>query len=178
MKSCVFLIGTNGSGKTSIAKQLIQLMGGVTQSNKWITRVQNKSYCFAGKYNDTSKYGGVDGWGAVRPLPGVVEEALKDHDCIICEGVKLHSNGPYLCNALFKAERQMVFLLYAPPQVLHDRLIKRSGNGVTKEILKDQQACARSLSKWALYGVLTQCIDTSKHSVEECAKIILNKIQK
>lgn len=176
-KTCVFLIGTNGSGKTTIAKELIRLCGGMTGGNKWLTQVADSRICFAGKYGD-GRYGGVDGWNETKPLRVVVESALTSHDVIFCEGVKLHGTGSNLTTALFSAERRIVVFLYASVKVLDARLRARSGSSATLAILKDQQACARSLKRWAgMGGVKTLAFDTSVVNAEECAGQILSEIK-
>lgn len=176
-KTCVFLIGTNCSGKTTCAKELIRLCGGMTGQNKWLTQVADGRFCFAGKYGD-GRYGGVDSWNETKPLRAVVERALTAHDVIVCEGVKLHNNGGNLSTALFSAERRIVVFLYAPAKVLDARLRARSGSSVTLAILKDQQACARSLKRWAgMGGVKTLAFDTSVVNAAECASRILSEIK-
>lgn len=178
MKTCVFLIGTNCSGKTSLAKALITRLGGAKHATKWLTEVGDSRYCFAGKYSEESRYGGVDGWNETKPLRGVVEHALTTHEVILCEGVKLHNNGANLSNALYAAEQRLVCLLYAPAQVLNERLKSRSGSQVSLAILKDQQACARSLQKWQkMGGINVMHLDTSTMTIDECADTLLAKIK-
>lgn len=178
MKTCVFLIGTNCSGKTSLAKTVINRLGGARYSSKWLTEVGDGRFCFAGKYSEESRYGGVDGWNETKPLRSVVEQALTTHEVIICEGVKLHNNGANLSTALYAAEQRLVCLLYAPAQVLNDRLKARSGAKVTEAILKDQQACARSLKKWQnMGGINVMHLDTSTNTLDECADALLARIK-
>lgn len=178
-KTCVFIIGTNCSGKSTLVKELIRRFGGVLSSDKWITEVKNGCFCIAGKYTAGSRYGGIDGWGEVKPLQSVVERAFKTHDVIICEGVKLHSVGPALSNALYVANNRLVCFLYAPAEILNQRLNERSGGQISLAILKDQQACARSLNRWAkIGGVSVMHCNTSVMSVEECADALIDRINK
>lgn len=147
-------------------------------ATKWLTQVADHRFCFAGKYSEESRYGGVDGWNETKPLRGVVEQALKSHEVIICEGVKLHNNGANLSNALYTAERRLVCLLHAPAQVLNERLKQRSGSQVTLAILKDQQACVRSLTRWQnMGGIDVIHFDTSENTIEDCADTLLAKIK-
>ena len=96
----------------------------------------------------------------------------------LCEGVKLHNNGANLSNALYAAEQRLVCLLYAPAQVLNERLKSRSGSQVSLAILKDQQACARSLQKWQkMGGINVMHLDTSTMTIDECAETLLAKIK-
>lgn len=178
MKTCVFLIGTNCSGKTSLAKALITRLGGAIQATKWLTEVGDRRFCFAGKYSEESRYGGVDGWNETKPLRGVVETALQSHEVIVCEGIKLHNNGGNLSNALYVAEQRIVCFLYATAQTINERLKERSGGQVTLAILKDQQACARSLQKWQkMGGIKVLHFDTSKTTIDECAETLLGTIK-
>lgn len=178
MKTCVFLIGTNCSGKTSLAKTLIARLGGARTATKWLTETGDSRFCFAGRYSNGSRYGGVDGWNETKPLRQVVETALQSHEVIICEGVKLHNNGANLANALYQADQRVVCLLYAPAQVLNQRLRERSGGYASLAILKDQQACARSLKKWQkMGGVNVMHFDTSITSIDECADALLTVIK-
>lgn len=72
-KVCAFIIGTNCTGKTSAVKEVIRMLGGATSADKWLTKVANKEWCFAGKY-DEGKFGGVDRWGETKPLANVVKK--------------------------------------------------------------------------------------------------------
>lgn len=175
MKTCVFIIGTNCTGKSTLVREIIQRRGGIIRQDKWLTEVAG-GLCFAGKYGDC-KYGGVDGWGETRPLAEVVGRALEHHDAIICEGSKLHSTGPHLTDALFRADNRIVCMLHADAKTLAKRLQERSGSALNDTILKDQKGCARALKRWQQYGVSIMHIDTSVHSPQECAGMILKKIE-
>jgi hypothetical protein len=160
-----------------MAKAMMSLLGGVTTTSKYETEVKDGRFVFAGKYIEGSKFGGVDSWGEIKPLQTIVERLLKKHECVICEGSKLHSCGPFLQDAIFKADKQIVLLCYASPIELNKRLMKRSGRGVTKEILQDQQACLRALNKWNEMGVKTLHINTEVLNPEDSAKYLLTQIK-
>lgn len=175
-KVCAFVIGTNCTGKTSAVKEVIRMLGGATTTDKWLTKVANIEWCFAGKY-DEGRFGGVDRWGEIKPLATVVKKGLEQHDIIVCEGIKLHSTGPYLCEALFTAQAQVVFFLYAPNEIIYQRLQERCGGGASKAIFEDQKACVRALRRWAQMGVKTVAVDTSKASPQEVAEKIIETIK-
>lgn len=60
MKICVFIIGTNCSGKSTMAKAMMSLLGGVTTTSKYETEVKDGRFVFAGKYIEGSKFAGFD----------------------------------------------------------------------------------------------------------------------
>ena len=102
MKKCVFITGTNCSGKSSLAWAIITRYGGVD-------RITNDK-----------------GSSCTSRLAEVVEEGLKHRDIIICEGSFLDTFGMNLMNALFKAEQQYVISLYADNLTIFNRLGNRS----------------------------------------------------
>lgn len=178
MKTCVFITGTNATGKTSVAKALINAYGGIRQAGKWLTVCNDSRYCFAGKYDTERKFGGVDGFNQTKVLEGVVREGLKNSEVIICEGMYLHTFGLNLTNAMFAAERHLICFLYAPPAVIHQRLKDRAGEGiVSKAVIQKQNNCYVAAQKWASIGVPVMLFDTSRHPTNEIAEQITNKIK-
>jgi broad-specificity NMP kinase len=171
-KTCVFITGTNATGKTTLAKELQRRFGGLADVTPTISNCADNRICFAGKY-DGRKYGGVDSLNSTRVLAEIVERALQSHDVIICEGSYLHTFGNNLTNAIFKAERNIVILLYAPLQELNKRLIARSGAGVNVGIANKQKTCARSFAKWKSIGVEVRAFDTSKENPGQIAEAVI-----
>ena len=176
MKTVVFITGTNAVGKSTLARKLIAYYGGIRCATKEITYCNDRRVCFAGFYGD-GKFGGVDTFGATKPLEQAVKKGLEDCDVVICEGMYLHSFGLNLLNALFQGERQLVVFLYAPVSIIHERLLGRSGKGITNDaVYKKQLNCASSLRKWNSIGVPTMSFDTSVCNVESIAQKIVSEL--
>jgi tRNA uridine 5-carbamoylmethylation protein Kti12 len=177
MKLCIFINGTNCAGKTSLAKHLISLIGGgIKNTTKMLTSCNNDKICFIGQYHDDRRFGGVDCLNSTRVLAGIVEQALKEHDIVVGEGSYFHTIGLNLTNAIFKADRQMVVFLYAPVEILNERLIERGGKPITPIMVSKQKQCMVAVQKWANMGVPVMTFDTSKNSTEKIATLIKNKI--
>lgn len=181
MKTCVFIIGTNGVGKTTLAKHIISKYGGVDMYDKQVTYCKDGSVCLTGKY-DGCKFGGVDrikndkGSSCTSLLSEVVSEGLNNADTIFCEGSYLDSFGTNLLRAMFcVAKRYLVVLLYSSNRVLNERLKKRT-NGVKKipllTVIKKQNRCFSAAKKWRSIGVKVISIDTGITTTEEQFNII------
>lgn len=177
MTTCVFITGTNAVGKTSVAKALIARYGGIRQATKWLTYCKDPRVCFAGKYDPERTFGGVDGFNQTKCLEGVVRKGLESCDIIICEGMYLHTFGLNLTNAAFAADRQMLAFLYAPPAVIHERLVSRAGKGIASTaVIQKQNNCFVAAKKWASIGVPVLMFDTSQKGVDEITDAITVKI--
>lgn len=178
MKTCIFIIGTNCVGKTTLAKGLINKFGGIRDVTNNITFSNDGTMCLAGRYSDSKRHGGVDKLNSTKGLKEVVRTGLLKCDTIVCEGSFLDTFGMNLTNAMFVAERYIVVFLYAPLQEINKRLIDRSGNNITEEVIKKQQNCLRSAKKWASIGVPVLSFDTSKYSVNNIEDKIIERINK
>lgn len=178
MKTCVFISGTNCTGKSTLAKELIRLCGGIESNDELCTYCNDGVTALGGKYSMERKYGGIDGFNETKILAKVVERGLESREVVICEGMYLNTFGLNLTNAMFKAERHLLVFLYAPVATIHQRLIDRSGNGITnKFVIEKQHKAARAAQKWQQIGVPVIVFDTSKVSVEEEAQTIIAKIK-
>lgn len=178
MKTCVLITGTNCTGKTTLARTLIEQFGGIERATRLVTYCNDGLTAFGGDYSGNSQTGcGIDKFNETKILQTVVKEGLRTREVVICEGVYLHTFGLNLTNAIFEAERQLVVLLYAPIDVIHKRLLARSGRGITnKAIGQKQHGCASSLQKWASIGVPVMYFDTSKIAISQIAEMVANKI--
>ena len=176
MKTCVFITGTNCTGKTAVAKALIQMFGGIKEATKEHTFCNDTRVCFAGKYTADGRFGGVDGFNNTRTLAGVVERGLEICDVIVCEGMYLHSFGLNLTNAMFKADKHLVVFLYADGITIAKRIKERSGNNIGVAVLPKQRGASSSAKKWQSIGVPVMAFDTTKHTIEEEAEQVYTKI--
>ena len=188
MKTCVFITGTNGVGKSALAWAIIERYGGVDRITNEVTYCREGSVCLAGKYGVT-RYGGVDritnekGSSCTSKLADVAEEGLRNADVIFCEGSFMNSFGLNLSNALFKAQRHLVVSLYADVQTLYERIIRRSNgkNGTGKRnwvsIVKKQKQAMIAAQKWQSIGVKVLQINTSTTTIDEELKQILGAIE-
>lgn len=177
-KTCVLIMGTNATGKTSLVKALINHYGGIGSSDKTLTVCNDPRISLAGHYDLEKKYGGVDGFNQTRCLEGIVRNALQQHEAIICEGSYFDTFGMNLLNAAFAAKKQLVVLLYAPPKELNRRLLERAGAGVKESVLKKQRRCVTAAKKWASIGVPVLSFDTSVTSSNEIVNLVIQKIEK
>lgn len=175
MSLVVAILGTNCTGKTTLAKSLINAYGGARGYGNDITfcASEHPSIVFAGKYTE-GKYGGVDGLSRTRDLPQIAASALMNNDVFVCEGLKLHSFGMNVINTLFSAKNQLVVYLYAPLEIIDQRLKKRSlrGIGITKAIASDNRNTLNAVKKYKSIGVPVLAFDTSKSQTEDICKII------
>lgn len=178
MKICVFVTGTNAVGKTTLVKELIRRHGGIASATKTITTCKDSRICFAGKYEEGKKFGGVDVSNLIKCLESVVKEGLEKSDVILCEGMCLHTFGLNLTRAAFVADKQMVVYLYAPVEEIYKRLKERTGKCIRSErVQRKQRYAAAAARKWAAIGIHVLPFDTSKTSPEEIANKIQEKIK-
>lgn len=179
MKTCVFIIGTNAVGKTSVVRTLIEKFGGIERTTKLATFCKDGRHSFGGEYREQqSQTGcGIDKFNETKVLESVVRAAFDSSDTVFCEGVYLHTFGLNLTNAMFLGERHLVVFLYCPVKEIHRRLLARAGRGITNEaIWKKQLCCATSAKKWASIGVPVLSFDTSKQGTAEVAESIIAKL--
>lgn len=177
MKTCVFINGTNCVGKTSLAKELIARYGGIESAGRTLTVCKDNRICFAGHYDLTKRYGGVDGFNSTKVLAGVVEEGLREHEVIICEGSYFHTIGLNLTNAMFKADRHLVVFLYAPVETLNARLLERGGKPITPVMISKQKQCLVAAKKWQKMGVNVLSFNTLSITPPIMANEVLSKIE-
>ena len=161
MKTCVFITGTNGVGKTELAHELIRRFGGISSEDGDLTILGDGKVTMAGRYAGL-KHGGVDGLNRTSCLPALAEKALARHECIICEGFYLHTHGPNLIKTIFQGEARLLVLLYCDIRTIHERLLKRSGKGITKFVIATQEMSIRAAEKFSQEGVTVMPFDTSK----------------
>ncbi len=190
MKKCVFITGTNCSGKSSLAWAIITKYGGVDRIANDVSYCKEGTICFAGRYGET-KYGGVDritndkGSSCTSRLAEVVEDGLKHREIIICEGSFLDTFGINLMNALFKAEKQYVISLYADNLTILNRLENRSNgrNGKrtvqsVRRVFDKQLRCMRAAKKWQEIGVRVLQVNTGEIPLNELVSEVLEFINK
>ena len=172
-KTCVFIIGTNGVGKTTLAKRLINDFGGIAAYKDKITYCNDGRACFVGRYEGV-KFGGVDGLNNTTQLAAHVKTGLNTREVVFCEGKYIKSFSINMTNAMFQAKRGVVIFIYAPVSVLNERLRGRAGGGgMTEHVWKDQKAVARTAKKWQEIGVKLVQFDTSQTTTE----YIANKVK-
>ena len=176
MKTCVFIIGTNASGKSTLARELIHRFGGVKKYDEGLTFCSDEKTAFAGKYANVV-YGGVDYFNSTKKLADIVKKGFETQDVIICEGSYMNTFGNNLTNTMFVAQKHLVVFLYASSKELDKRLKQRSGKGLSDRVLPKQKTAAAAMKKWASVGVPFVCIDTENCGIEETAKIVFEKIQ-
>ena len=178
MKTCIFITGTNSVGKTTLAKSLIERFGGIREATKELTFCNDTRVCFAGRYSNETRYGGVDSFNCTRVLPEVVQKAFETCDIVFCEGSYLDTFGMNLTNAMFEAQRNLVVLLYADGKVLHSRLLERGKKGATERTLPKQKSACIAANKWAEIGVPVMCFNTGVVPLDEEVGEVYSKVLK
>lgn len=186
MKIVVFITGTNAVGKSSLAWSLIDRFGGIYEERACTTICKDKRYGLAGRYKD-KRYGGVDritnekGSSCTSRLAEVVCEGLKTADVIFCEGSFMNTFGLNLTNALFLGDAAVVVSLYAPPEVIYQRLAHRSngknGKRNWRGIFAKQKQALIAAQKYEQIGCKVLQFDTSVYSVEQVRDEVLNTLR-
>lgn len=176
MKAVVFITGTNGVGKSTLAWALINRYGGIYEERDCTTFCNNKRYGFAGRYNN-KRYGGVDritnekGSSCTSRLAEVVGNALRSCDVVFCEGSFMDTFGLNLTNALFLGDKALVVNLYCPPVEIVKRCSSRSngrnGKRDWQKIINKQVRTMRAAQKYHDIGVKVLQLDTSAMTVQE-----------
>lgn len=152
MKTCVFITGTNCSGKSTIARHLQQHFGGIREIASDTTWCNDSRACFAGIYHDGRKHGGVDALSKTSTLADIVTRGLQKADVIFCEGSYFDTFGMNLLNAMFNAQNFLYVFLYCDGETLmrrhQERLLASSGRGGVKISLPTSSAgCSASRSE-------------------------------
>jgi shikimate kinase len=181
-KTCVFIIGTNCVGKTTLAKTLIKLHGGVAEVRDDVTYLRDGRFSIVGRYRDESKYGGLDGINRTDTLKDICKTALLTSDCVFCEGRYLGTFGLNPMQALFVAERQFIVYLYCNVKELLNRNLQRTGyqantGGVIRNMVDKQRIMLNSACKYASIGVTVLSFDTSLHTSEAIAERIIKELE-
>lgn len=171
MKKAFLILGTNGTGKTTLAKGIIEACGGIKLFECDITYTKKNSVALIGKYE--GKFGGVDGLNRTSDLWQLIQRAQDKAEIIIAEGVKLHTFGINVLKAASVIKDTQILFLYAPALVIDMRIKKRGGKGVTEAILRDQKHTFNAVKKYASAGYKVAAFDTSKTSTEKIIEFIL-----
>lgn len=177
MKTCVFIIGTNCSGKSALARKLIERSGGIKEATKELTTCGNGVVGLAGKYAIDSNYGGVDSLNGTKQLEKILRAGFEFCEVIICEGSYMDTFGMNLTNAMFVAQKHLVVFLYATQEELAKRLKERSGGELTERITSKQQRVSRAAVKWNGIGVPVYCVDSGKVSLDREADTVIQLIE-
>ncbi len=120
------ITGTNCTGKTTLAKELIRRFGGISRTQKDRTICADTRVVFLGKYAGGEKYGGCDGLHETKKLAPICKDAIRNGaEFVFCEGSYLKSFGINLQKLVFSASHQLIVTLFAPKILPDDRLYKR-----------------------------------------------------
>ena len=183
-KTCILIAGANCSGKTSVARGLIDHFGGIGNVTPDSTFSADGRAVFAGRYANV-KHGGVDYLNSTKPLQGIVRNGLLTADFAVCEGSYLDTFGMNLLNAIFEAKRQAYVALWCSRAKLYERnrarlnvdsLAKRTSAeeaAIMQGIYRRQDRVFKAAKKYASIGVPVLAFDTGASSVEEITEQIL-----
>lgn len=183
-KTCLFICGTNCTGKTSVAKSLQRHFGGIAKTTADTTYCVDSRAAFAGRYKADTKHGGVDALNRTDTLAGIVKNAFKTADLVVCEGSFLDTFGQNLCNAIFAGQRCLYVFLYCNREELARRNFARLSEanktkqreGVIDRMMNKQRRVLTSAQKFASIGVPVLSFDSAQYSTEEIASIILKQL--
>lgn len=184
-KTCVFICGTNCTGKTTVAKALQAHFGGIAKTTADTTYCVDSRAAFAGRYKTDGKHGGVDILNRTDTLAGIVKNAFRTADVVFCEGSFLDTFGQNLLNALFAGERAVYIFLYCNSDELvrrnWARLSEKNRGGqrtyVIGRMMKKQRLVLSSAKKYASVGVPVISIDSAKVGTADIVKTILKQLE-
>ena len=177
MKTVVFITGTNATGKTTLAKELIRRYGGVSRMEGRTTICADERFAFAGKFAGI-KHGGVDCLNETKCLEDMARDAFRQHEVFVCEGSYMKTFGMNLINAMFVGERHLVVTLYAPLAEIDNRLKHRTvGVGIKPTIAAVQRQSLVAARKWAEIGVPVLFFNTQETPVGQIADAVQAKIE-
>ena len=171
-KTCVFITGTNCTGKTTVAKALQQHFGGIRETTSDTTFCHDPRAAFAGIYRDGMKHGGVDLLCKTNTLADIVRRGLQTADVVFCEGSYLDTFGQNLLNAIFAADNQLYVFLYCN----RERLTERNREMILGRMMNKQRRVLSSAKKYASIGVPVLSFDSDKVSTEEIVRQILERL--
>lgn len=174
MKRLVLIYGTNGVGKTTLAKEIIKRCGGIEKFEADITYLRNGKVSLAGKYS--VKYGGLDWLNSTKILPTLAMEAFKRSDTLIIEGKMSGSFDGNIGVTSYAADSVLCIPLFCNLKTLDERIKQRGGGGVTEHIVKDQKKALNISKKWKEAGAVIMPFDTSTMNAETIADDVLKKI--
>ena len=176
MKTAIFFVGTNGTGKSTLMRNIISRLGGIQRFEDNITYLNDPKFAVLGKYDGGSKANvGVDWIKNTRSLAGLIKIAHGNGvDIVLAEGCMLHTFGINITNAVFAAPRRLWVLLYADVNTLRQRIRERSNAPLSDKTIDKQYSLAKNFGKMKKIGVDAVAINTAKHSTNEIAEWLLN----
>lgn len=175
----IYITGTNCTGKTTVAKLLIEYYGGVKSTSREITVCNAEDVCFIGRYEPDKKICGVDCLGNTKELEQIFHDASKRYRLIYAEGAYLHTFGNNLTRAIFQCDQQYVFYLYSTNRdIIARQRIRTPGKKVNYvAMLAKQKAAMRSAVKWKDAGATVWAFNSSLMSPTEIVNQIIARVK-
>ena len=163
------IIGTNATGKSSLARELINRSGGIAFVANKTTYCNDGRTSVIGDYSKHKNIEGVDAFGETKCLSTLVQQS--EREIVVFEGLKCGTFGLSIQKALFQnGGGQIVVFLYASAQTINKRLLERTGFGIrSKAVLAQQKANLRAAIKYKEIGVKVVSFDTDIFSTSEIA---------
>lgn len=153
MTTAIYIIGTNCTGKSTIAREIIKREGGIENATRLCTYT-NGNVALAGSYASESHCGvGVDKLGNTKVLWQCATEAFSKRSIFVAEGMLLGTFGMNTTTPILAADKQLVVFLHASAETLAQRLKKRSHTPLTRKVMERQQAIAKVADKYKEIGV-------------------------
>lgn len=176
MKKVVFITGTNGVGKTSAMRAIMDKLGGIAEisTDNDLILLGDGNSAVGGGLNGAGNYYGIDVKRNTKCLEPICRKALDTRNNVFCEGAYLHTFGLNLCRALACGDKGYVIALYANYKVINDHLKQRGGKPINNAIISKQRCALSSAAKFSKIGYNVMTIDTATHTPAEIAEKILD----
>jgi cytidylate kinase len=151
------MVGCPCSGKTTLARYIIEKNGGIKSEQDGFTVTHNE-VVLAGKYSSVA-YPGFDRMQVF---------AKPNFECktLIYEGTSMARFNSEKIDFLIENNGTVIFL-YAPLAVINSRLIERSGERKRKHLISDIRAVNQYVKKIKEVGLRLLLFDTSKYDTEQ-----------
>lgn len=175
MSNIVYIIGTNGVGKTSTARALPGECQAAVPCGPSVVSV-SRDFVAVGNYRAGSAVSGADTITSSKDIFRTLSAAAVSFPgrAVLSEGmVFTGAFAVFLCGLQEKGHKCFVFLLHTGIGEAVRRVIHRSGKipGVKRMLSKANQH-SNALKNAAALGVKCVRIDTTRRTPEQCAEVI------
>lgn len=175
MKKITLIMGTNATGKSSLAREIISFAGGCAGVIDDVTYCNDGKTALIGDYSQGKKIEGVDSFGETKFLADKIKGIERPY--IVFEGLKCGTFGLSIQKALFSGESSLVIFLYASSKTINERLQKRSGRGINSvAVLKQQKANLSAAIKYKEIGVPVMSFNTDNFTTQEIFEQVKKKL--
>ena len=172
----VLVVGCFGVGKTTLAKNLLNIDGGWENHDSYAVSKGGLFTC-AGTYFQDKALGGVDRLKNTRAIPQLIANASTP--CFFVEGKRATCFGTSTLVPMFSVPNQLVIYLKAGASAIYKRLNMRGTCKTTRlkieRYIKDSEALAQ---KFSSIGVRVVQLDTERANTAEIANFVFGEVQR